>query len=178
MAQGVCNVGKRTGSDRQPRPPANSAWLNAGGNEPRPRSNSSWLTAEAEKPPTPPPPPPKPPSPTYAPPTWPQRQPPPPVYAPVPTPVQQPGNGLATASLVLGIISVAGLVTVLASACVIPLAIIGLVLGFVALKRPGGRGKATAGIVMNGLVSLLSLLIFVYVGVSLLVTIFSLAASP
>jgi hypothetical protein len=80
--------------------------------------------------------------------------------------------------MVLGIISVAGLVTVLASACVVPLAIIGLILGFVALKRPGGRGKAAAGIVMNGLVSLLSLLIVMYVGVSLLVTIFSIAASP
>jgi hypothetical protein len=80
--------------------------------------------------------------------------------------------------MILGIISVAGLVTVLASACVVPLAIIGLILGFVALRRPGGRGKATAGVVMNGLVSLLSLLIFMYVGVSLLVTIFSIAAAP
>jgi len=101
-----------------------------------------------------------------------------PVQAPVPSPVQQPSNGLATASMALGIISVAGLVTVLASACAVPLAIVGLILGFVALRRPGGRGKATAGIVMNGLVSLLSLLIFMYVGVSLLVTIFSIAASP
>jgi hypothetical protein len=82
------------------------------------------------------------------------------------------------ASMVLGIISVAGLVTVLASACAIPLAIIGVILGFMALKRPGGRGKATAGIVMNGLVSVVSLLIVMYVGVSLLITIFSLAASP
>ena len=80
--------------------------------------------------------------------------------------------------MILGIISVVGLVTVLASACVVPLAIVGLILGFVALRRPGGRGMATAGIVMNGVVSLLSLLIFMYVGVSLLVTIFSLAASP
>ena len=101
-----------------------------------------------------------------------------PAWAPVPTPIQQPSNGLATASMVLGIISVAGLVTVLASACVIPLAILGLILGFVALKRPGGRGKATAGIAMNGLVSVVSLLIVMYVGVSLLVTIFSIAASP
>jgi hypothetical protein len=80
--------------------------------------------------------------------------------------------------LVLGIISVVGLVTVLASACVVPLAIVGLILGFVALRRPGGRGRATAGIVMNGLVSLLSLLIFMFVGVSLLVTIFAVASSP
>jgi hypothetical protein len=80
--------------------------------------------------------------------------------------------------LVLGIISVVGLVTVLASACVVPLAIVGLILGFVALRRPGGWGKATAGIVMNGLVSLLSLLIFMFVGVSLLVTIFAVASSP
>jgi hypothetical protein len=82
------------------------------------------------------------------------------------------------ASMVLGIISVAGLITVLASVCVVPLAIIGLILGFVAFKRPGGRGKATAGIVMNGLVSLLSLLMAMYVGVSLLAAIFSIAASP
>jgi hypothetical protein len=80
--------------------------------------------------------------------------------------------------MVLGILNVIGVVTVLLSACVVPLAILGLILGVVALKRPGGRGKATVGIVMNGLVSVLSLLIVIYVGVSLLVTIFSIAASP
>jgi hypothetical protein len=75
--------------------------------------------------------------------------------------------------MVIGVISLVGVITVLASACAVPLAIVGLILGVVALRRPGGRGRATAGIVMNGLVSLISLLIVLLVGMSLLGAIFT-----
>jgi hypothetical protein len=84
--------------------------------------------------------------------------------------------------MVLGVISLVGVVTVLASACAVPLAIVGLILGFVALRRPGGRGMATAGIVMNGVVSLLSLLIVLLIGLSALIAVVAVmagtAASP
>lgn len=87
----------------------------------------------------------------------------------------RPRNGLATASMVFGIISVAGVVTVLLSACVAPLAFIGVILGFVALRRPGGRGRAVAGIIMNGAVTLLSLVVALagLIGLSLLGALFA-----
>jgi hypothetical protein len=64
--------------------------------------------------------------------------------------VQPQSNGLAVASLVLGILSVlfvwipfVGLVSWI-------LAPIGLVLGLVALNRPFGRGMAIAGSICSG----------------------------
>lgn len=65
--------------------------------------------------------------------------------------VQPQGNGLAVASLVLGILSILfvwipfiGLVSWI-------LAPIGLVLGLVALNKPFGRGMAIAGSVCSGI---------------------------
>jgi hypothetical protein len=65
--------------------------------------------------------------------------------------VQAPGNGMAVASLVLGILSIlfvwipfVGLVSWI-------LAPIGLVLGLVALKQPFGRGMAIAGSICSGI---------------------------
>lgn len=74
--------------------------------------------------------------------------------------------------MVLGVINVVGVITILLSACAVPLAIVGLILGFVALRRPGGRRRALAGVIMNGLISLLSLLIAL-LGLSLLGAIFT-----
>ena len=77
----------------------------------------------------------------------------PPAAAPIQTiniqtPAAQPSTGLAVASMVLGIISVftfwipfLGWIPV----------VIGLVLGFVALSKPYGRGMAITGIVCSGL---------------------------
>lgn len=62
----------------------------------------------------------------------------------------QPTNGLAITSLVLGIVAVlitwipvVGLLGTL-------MALIGLVLGIIALRKPGGRGLAIAGLVCAG----------------------------
>lgn len=61
-----------------------------------------------------------------------------------------PANGMAIASLVLGIVSVLivwiPIVGVLGSV----MALIGLVLGILALRRDGGRGLAIGGIVCSG----------------------------
>ncbi|MBR6252524.1 MAG: DUF4190 domain-containing protein [Clostridia bacterium] len=59
---------------------------------------------------------------------------------------QPPKNGMATASLVLGILGL-----LLTCACIgFPLSIIGLVLG-IASKKNGPSGKATAGIVLSAI---------------------------
>ncbi|GAA1870980.1 Ltp family lipoprotein [Myceligenerans crystallogenes] len=73
---------------------------------------------------------------------------PPPVQTGYPVPVAAPTNGPATASMVVGIVSL------FASLLFLP-AVIGLILGIVGLQRSGsttppvGRGKAVAGIVMS-----------------------------
>ena len=68
-----------------------------------------------------------------------------------------PGNGLATASLVLGIIALVivfiPVLGMLAWLC----APIGLILGLVALSKPHGRGSAIAGIVCSALSLLICL---------------------
>jgi len=77
-----------------------------------------------------------------------------PMYQPPMAPPPQDGNGMATASLVLGIISLFcfGLV----------LGIIGLILGILAKKKMPNNGKATAGIVLSilGLVGWAVVMIF------------------
>ena len=71
-----------------------------------------------------------------------------PVMAGYPDPATPPTNGAATASLVLGIISL------FAALLFLP-ALVGLILGIVGLRKAGstmppiGRGKAVAGIVMS-----------------------------
>jgi hypothetical protein len=76
-----------------------------------------------------------------------------------PPPIIQPTNGLAVASLVLGILSLVmfwipflGWVPVL----------VGLVLGLVALQQPQGRGMAIVGIVCSGIALALKLLFWVF----------------
>lgn len=52
------------------------------------------------------------------------------------------GNGMAVASLILGIVSF----------CIGPVTgIVGLILGLVALRKPSGRGMAITGIILSGL---------------------------
>ncbi len=124
-----------------------------------PRPNDSENSPETPQPPVPPQYPPVPPAqqpvpPAQAPYTPPQnagqynyyQQQPgytPPYYSPAPGPQIDPAKGKATASLVLGIIS-------LVCCGFIPLPIIGLVLGLNAksLNTPSS-GMATAGIVLN-----------------------------
>ena len=106
----------------------------------------------APQPAAPPPPPASPQQPYYVQPPVPPQQsyPPyqqpvyvtPPVYSQTPS---KPGSGLAAASLVLGILSIA----VCCACCIsMVMAIVGLILGIVA-KRKGNGGMSTAGIILN-----------------------------
>ncbi len=61
------------------------------------------------------------------------------------------GNGLATASLVLGILSLLAVWIPFFGLVAWILAPIGLVLGLVALGKPTGRGMAIAGSICSGL---------------------------
>jgi hypothetical protein len=70
--------------------------------------------------------------------------------------------------MILGVVSMLSMITVIGSACVIPLALPGLICGFVALRRPQRRGVATAGVIMNG--AALVLVIVAIAGLSLLVS--------
>lgn len=72
---------------------------------------------------------------------------------------QKPRTGLAVAALVLGIV---GLLL-----CWIPvvgsiLAILALIFGIVAVRRPAGRGMATTGIVLGALALVLSVLLAIF----------------
>jgi hypothetical protein len=65
--------------------------------------------------------------------------------------VQVQSNGLAVASLVLGILSIIFVWIPFIGMVAWILAPIGLVLGLVALKQPFGRGMAIAGSVCSGI---------------------------
>jgi hypothetical protein len=78
-------------------------------------------------------------------------------------PAAPPSNGLAVASLVLGIVAV--LFFWMPFLGWVPV-VLGLVLGCVALSRPYGRGMAIAGIVCSGVALAVKLiLLFVFIGV-------------
>lgn len=76
-------------------------------------------------------------------------------------PQQQRTNGLAVASLVLGIVSILLAWIPVVGLLGTPMAIIGLVLGLLALRQPGGRGLAIGGLVCAG-VSLLITALYVF----------------
>ncbi len=79
-----------------------------------------------------------------------------------PAPTQS--NGLAIASLVLGILSIIfGIIPVIGFISWI-LAPVGLVLGLVALNKPTGRGMAIAGAVCSGIGLLICILWVVGIG--------------
>jgi hypothetical protein len=107
-----------------------------------------------------------------------------PFYVPMPYAVPpQPSNGLAVSSMVLGILSLVGTFTVIASACVVPFSGLGLILGIIALNRPYGRNMAVAGLWMNGISAVLSIGISLIWGIPLMVAFLGLifaipAASP
>ena len=61
-----------------------------------------------------------------------------------------PANGMAIASLVLGIVSVLIVWIPIVGILGTIMALIGLVLGILALKKIGGRGMAIGGIVCAG----------------------------
>lgn len=83
------------------------------------------------------------------------------MHAPPPPQVQivqlgPPSNAMAITSMVLGIVSAVLSWTIILLFITIPMAIVGLIFGFLGLakaKELGGRGKgmATAGIVLCGL---------------------------
>jgi hypothetical protein len=81
---------------------------------------------------------------------------------------RQETNGLATASMVLGIISIPAVILVFFD---LPIAIVGLILGIVGLRRANrmprtmqvGQGKAIAGIACASVGLVLSALFSVYV---------------
>ncbi|MCW2603774.1 MAG: hypothetical protein JWN61_1909 [Pseudonocardiales bacterium] len=77
-------------------------------------------------------------------------------------------NGLATAAMVLGIISIPGMILVFFD---LPIAIVGLILGIVGLRRANrmprhlqvGKGKAVAGIACASVGLMLATLFSIYI---------------
>jgi hypothetical protein len=78
-------------------------------------------------------------------------------------PHQRKGGGLATASLVLGIVS---LFLLLICGIGVLTAIVGIVLGIIAVVRGVARGRAIAGIVLSALALLLALAFVVWLSSS------------
>lgn len=76
-------------------------------------------------------------------------------------PQPQPTNALAIASLVLGIVSILFVWIPIVGILGTLMAIIGLVLGLLALRRRGGRGLAIGGLVCAG-ASLLITALYVF----------------
>jgi hypothetical protein len=73
-------------------------------------------------------------------------------------PVQPQGNGLAVASLVLGILSILFAWIPIIGMIAWILAPLGLVLGLVGLSKPAGKGMAIAGSICSGIGLLICLL--------------------
>ena len=75
-------------------------------------------------------------------------------------PVAPPSNGLAVASMVLGIIALFTFwIPFLGWAPVI----VGLVLGLVAFGKPYGRGMAVTGVVCSGLALLVKVIVWIFI---------------
>ena len=62
-----------------------------------------------------------------------------------------PANGMAIGSLIFGILSIVTAIIPIIGVIAWVLAPIGLVLGFLARKKPGGQGLAIAGIVTSAI---------------------------
>jgi len=73
----------------------------------------------------------------------------------------RPTNGMAIASLVLGIVSVLFVWIPIVGILGTLMAVIGLVLGILALRQPSGRGLAIGGLVCAG-VSMLITAIYIF----------------
>ena len=80
------------------------------------------------------------------------------------TQAQPQGNGLAVASLVLGILSILFAWIPIIGMIAWILAPIGLVLGLVGLSKPSGRGMAIAGSICSGIGLLICLLWVISLG--------------
>ena len=76
-------------------------------------------------------------------------------------PQPQPTNGMAIASLVLGIVSIMFVWIPIVGLLGTLMAIIGLVLGILALRHPTGRGLAIGGLVCAG-VSMLVTAVYIF----------------
>lgn len=63
----------------------------------------------------------------------------------------QASNGLAIASMVLGILSIVSAIIPIIGIIAWVLSPLGLILGFVAMGKPGGRGMAIAGVVTSAI---------------------------
>lgn len=70
-----------------------------------------------------------------------------------------PVNGLAIASMVIGIASV--FACIIPYLC-IPLTIVGLILGIIGYRKPGNRGMALAGIILNIIFLVLTVIILIF----------------
>lgn len=77
-------------------------------------------------------------------------------------PQSKPKNGMAVASLILGIIgAIFSFIPVFGAYVAIPLGIIGLILGIVATKKAGKSGMTTAGIVLSIIAIALGVIFYV-----------------
>ena len=72
-------------------------------------------------------------------------------------PVKKNKEGLLTASLVIGIISI--IFSAILNVLIVPLAILGLIFGIVG-KSSKGKGKKIAGIVLNSLALFIAIIVF------------------
>jgi hypothetical protein len=79
----------------------------------------------------------------------------------------QPSNGMAIASMVLGIVSIITAIIPFIGMIAWILAPLGLILGFIALNKPGGRGMAIAGLITSGFGLLICILWVVGLGAAM-----------
>jgi len=76
-------------------------------------------------------------------------------------PPKQPVNGMALASMIIGIVS--ALFLCFLPYLSLPMDIVGIVLGIIALKKPGGKGMAIAGIAISAVIFIASILMLILV---------------
>ena len=91
----------------------------------------------------------------------------PPPYEPssyTPAPAHQEGNGMAVASLVLGILSVLTAWIPILGLVAWILAPLGLIFGFLAINKPNGKGLAIGGLITSGLGLLICILWVTFLG--------------
>lgn len=79
----------------------------------------------------------------------------------------QPSNGMAVASLVLGIVSIIAAIIPFVGLISWILAPLGLIFGFLSMNKPTGRGMAIAGLITSGIGLLICILWVVGLGAAM-----------